>query len=352
MIQFGGSKTLEGMNNGCVAPAFACGISPYLGNKVNAVEAAGCRNSTHGNWTFFDFTSTDCPLQYGFYLAFYNQTCDTDRCLSDSRTGTFGLLEVMESSQSLSFDSFVAHVKENNPSDFLSEGVQTYTTTAGDVIEFEVHPSTMTTSSLVSLNGEPFGRDTRTWPMVRGNVVQSTTPGRFTFDSPDLGKRLILDMTHPTNPVRLYKDLPSLTKEGEVGSKIMGTFFDDSGVVYPGLGIEFIEVTYFAGKLRFMRIQWRDQRLSEHGASWGLTPDRLDLLDGDFIAEVGIGSSTNNGIDYLSISTHFGSSLVVGSSTNPETFALTDASEEIVAFYGHSNQNGIFGLGVVYTTAF
>ena len=213
MIRFEGNTDLEQRSNTCVAPRFLCGLAPLLGTKVGAVVNR-CTGRKSGRWKFFDFrSSAGCPLDYGLYVALYEAPCDSDRCSRASNTNTFGVMEVAETSSLLTFDQFSMDVLSNNAGSFNSSGVETYVTISGDTIQFEVFPSQRGFSSLRRLNDEQFDEDSRTWPLARGSAIESTVPGLYTFNGPSIGKRLVIDMTHPQDPRRFTETVASPTMD-------------------------------------------------------------------------------------------------------------------------------------------
>jgi Jacalin-like lectin domain len=367
MIRFDGHQDLKLRENLCVAPGFACGLSPQLGNVLGPVEA-NCRDDDeiqYRHWRFFDFTKPECPLPYDFHMALHEHPCDTPSCTEAAATGTFGLLELADTS-TMSFDDFKQAVLTNNPQPFSSsQGANTYTTVLGHVVEFEVFPA-LGQSSLIALNGEVLGRDFRQWPRARGDAIQSTTPGRFTLDSsPTLGKRLILDMSNSQQPQRFSVDFPILKREEAFGRNDgRGQYFDDGGSVIPGQGVAWIALTTSGiaenEKLSGLAMAWTSGLQVSHGQvgdsiSLGDNVSVMDLEQGEVITEVAIGAARDSIVGdsttsagYLRITTSLGQELVVGNAAEEKSRFVAKGQEQIIAFHGRAGANEVNRIGVIF----
>lgn len=340
MIRFEGHQDLKQRENICVGPGFACGLTPLLGNVVEPV-AEYC-SVTEGDWRFFDFHSVECPLDYGFYLALFDRPCDSDSCRERSETDRYGLMEIGEA-DSMSFSEFKEAVLQNNPNGFDSSGVHSYKTIVGHNIDFEINPSSGR-SALVAIDGVKLDRDYRNWALARGDTMQSTTPGRVTFDSPGIRKRLILDMTQPQQPRRITTDLPGLRREQSVGGD-GGRFFDDGGAVIRGQGVSWVALRS-GERVDGIAMGWQSGLESSHGGDAG--ESKLVFEEGEIITEVGIGVTDvydRQGIGLLRIRTNLGRELKGGAAAEQFTFTV-EPGEQIIAFHGRAGEE-IDSLGLI-----
>lgn len=168
-------------NNLCVAPHFACGLNPDGLNDANYPPGPGDERNSPG-WSFIN--KGGAPGAFGYYVAFYRQE-------------DFGFLEVYDTFKpnAISFADFKAQVHANNDQRvFVRDGVNTYKTIDGTVIEFRV----VEAAEIVTLNGAPPYDKTRT----NGSVINADGQGLVTIKNPALGLQLTLDARDPRNPVR------------------------------------------------------------------------------------------------------------------------------------------------------
>lgn len=121
MIRFTGAEDIEDRNNTCVFAHFACGLHPHLPEKVKANAQQVIESD---KWTYLDVSNT--------YIAFYR-----DR---DTTTDTpFGFLEITASDSFPSLAAFKETIDNNNGArSFAAAGENTYTTSAGVEITFQV----------------------------------------------------------------------------------------------------------------------------------------------------------------------------------------------------------------------
>jgi hypothetical protein len=336
-IRFEGHADRRKRQNTCVAPGFACGTDVRVPERIEAECAIA-----EGKWRFFDFTSPECPFDYGFYVALYTDTCSTSACESRAGNGTYGFLEAREP-EGLSFDAFRSGVLARTSGlSVRSEGVLQYTTSTGRVIDFEIDPNPGQ-ASIARIDDEPFARDFSTYPLWRGDAVHATTRARETFDDPHLGERLILDMSDPSRPRRFHVALPDLHRRPGVGG-LGGTYFDDSADVIPGAALAWVELRT-GERVDALRYGYSSGLEVDHGGRGG-SARRLDLQPGEYLDEVRV-SLTDRGdrLSSLYVRTNLGRTLGGGSVKSEIRFAAEPRSA-IVAFHGQSGA-AIDRLGVV-----
>ncbi|MEL6179055.1 MAG: hypothetical protein AAFS10_08880 [Myxococcota bacterium] len=345
--RFIGHADLVERSNTCLGPGFVCGLAPEPGNLLGA-QLDACAQED-GNWRFFDFTAESCPLDWGFYMAWYQVACNSDLCTARSANGTYGLAEFAEPA-GVAFEAWRAAVLAENPGPFASEGVQTYTTQAGDVIAFEINPDgaePRMVSSLVSLNGESFERDMRRWPFARGNALQSSTPGRFAFNSQSENTRLLIDLTDPEHPRSWEVPMPELTQVPAAGSP-NGVWFDDSEALIPRVGIKRLELFGDGTRLTGLRTTWRSNLQASHGDTEDDPVASLVLEQEEAIETVGWRATDDEGVTLLEVATSAGQTLRVGEGEANQNFTAPDG-EMVAAFWGRADATAIHRLGL--TTA-
>jgi Jacalin-like lectin domain len=323
--------------NLCVAEGFACGLQLKLG------KVASCENVTG---SISGMTFYNCSANYGLYYGVYTQPCTANNC--GAKADNYGFVEVAEASK-LSFSDFKSKVEASNTSAFAPSGIQTYKTSSGKTIRFEIAPKAKQ-ASIIEANGIQYDRDYENWPRARGSLMQSTTPGRLTIDSVQLGKRLIVDMTEPLNPRRFETPRPVLIQTDSIGSQEGGQYFDGGSSVIPGEGIKWIAISS-DGFLNGISMGWYSGLNVVHGS--GAQTKKIDLNRNEYIAEVTICTGITGQINYLGIKTTAGKQLTGGSSTclpNKKKVYSRSDTQEIVAFYGkakEATQGKISNLGVV-----
>lgn len=306
LMRFEGHRDLNKASQGrnlCVAPGFACGLQFQYGRVIEPVKDQ-C-SIVVGDWRFFDFSENNalndaCP-KYGFYLAAYVLSCT--KC--DSKADTYGLVEIVESVDAFSFESFQELIVVNNPTAFLSDAVHIYKTIHGTEIEFQIDPGDDSKSQLLRVSGMnpaedfEYNRNYRKWPMLRsssGLMSSASAIGRWTFDNAETESRTIYDVTNPLQPLYQAYGRPNLVKyfQGPRQSPVEGSYFDDSSSVIDGDSIEAVTFYYNFFGLCGFQMKWRGTGLQ---ASHGLTNSTVLCLRKQYslalnerIVEVGIGT--------------------------------------------------------------
>ena len=202
MVRIMGHRDNNMRNNTCVYKNFACGINPIIPASI----PAGCIKKA-GNWTFLNFNTSACPLNYGFYVAQYSKVCDSDFCKTHSTPGpqNFGFFEVAEASAVNSFDEFTAAVLSRNGSrNYQPESVSNYTTAGGDSIDFIAAIDRLDLWPIVAVNHVAQVRDFRQWPLAQGDMMAAGHDGKVTITNPVTRDRLVLDLTDVNHPQRTF----------------------------------------------------------------------------------------------------------------------------------------------------
>jgi hypothetical protein len=369
MMRFEGSKDFEKAAQGrnlCVAPGFACGMQFQYGRIIDPIKDQ-C-SMVVGDWRFFDLSDnnalhSECP-KYGFYMAVYERQCNKCSLKAD----TYGLVEIVELVDTLSFESFQQMVIANNPQAFTSHAVHKYKTIDRTEIEFQIDPGDDAQSQLLritSVDNEDdfeFNRNYRKWPMLRtssGLLNSASAIGRWTFDAAETGTRTIYDVGNPLQPVYQAFARPNLVKyfHGPQQSPVQGSYFDDSSSVIDGDGIASVTFHYDFFGLRGFQMQWRGTGLQSTHGSMNTTfwSRRLEytLALGEYIVEVGIGTSQpfwwgKRRVNRVRLVTNQNRVLSAGFGMFEQAVYNTD-SLNVIAFFGQADdkEKTIYKLGVV-----
>jgi hypothetical protein len=341
LIRFEGHENLFRRNNLCVAPGFACGLTVRLPDHVLA--NGGCVER-QGDWLFFDFTRPGCP-QYDGYLALYQRSCDTSACRKASANDTYGFLEVADAA-AVDWEDFRASALSNGLS-FSSSALHEYVTVAGTSVEFTIN-APLGRRAITAIDGEPFSSSLDQWPLVRGNAISSSTPGRVSIDSQGTSTRLILDYTHALAPQRVRTVLPELDRSPSFGGA-GGNYFDDGGDVVCGAELAWVELCS-GRRVDRIRAGYRDTGFEViHGGGGGRCR-RLEFGPGERLDEVGLGlvrRRRDDRIGFLRLRTSRGREIRGGRAR--ERIVLQAAEgEHFIAFRGRSGGE-VDRLGLIRT---
>ncbi|ACY13904.1 hypothetical protein Hoch_1348 [Haliangium ochraceum DSM 14365] len=186
--------------NHAVAKNFASGSNLQIPDSI----PASCRES-QGNWTFFDFASENCPLPYGFYVAVYRESCDSSEC--SAQGSNWGFFETREADEIAYADFRDSILRDNGSYNYRSNAINSYTSSAGEVIEFRGVQVHKTSWGISAINGASQQRDMNQWPPANGDIITATESGLVTIRNPFLQRGLVLDMRDPLNPSRQEFDL-------------------------------------------------------------------------------------------------------------------------------------------------
>jgi hypothetical protein len=369
MMRFEGyrdsGKASQGRNL-CVAPGFACGLQFQYGRVIDSVKDQ-C-SIVVGNWRFFDFSEDNalnaaCP-KYGFYVAAFIRPCI--KCIL--KADTFGLVELVESVDTLSYESFRDQIFANNPKAFTSIAVHTYKTISGREIEFQIDPVDDSKSQLLRVSSVDhaddfeFNRNYRKWPMLRtssGLMNSASAVGRWTFDVAETGIRTIYDVGNPLQPLNQAFGRPNLVKyfHGPRQFPVEGSYFDDSSSVIDGDSIESVIYHYNFFGLRGFQMKWRGTGFqSTHGSMdksfWSRRVEYTLALN-EVIVEVGVGTSPpvwfgKQHVHRVRMVTNQNRVLTAGFGLFEQALYNTD-SLNVIAFFGQADddEKAIYKLGVV-----
>ncbi|MGK5087541.1 hypothetical protein WDW86_08280 [Bdellovibrionota bacterium FG-2] len=200
MIRIEGLR-LTARHNLCVAPGFACGVNLVIPRNIPAT----CRE-TVGAWTFVNFTASDCPLQYGFFVAAYAAPCTMWDCKKVAEN--FGFFEAAEPSPGVDFAEFKKRVlAKNGAARFKPSENNTYTTSQGVPVVFEPLPSVAYDFGIHAWNNQKMDLYEAHWPFAQGDYIQADGSGMVMLTNPYLRKRIILDGRDALNPWRGEVDL-------------------------------------------------------------------------------------------------------------------------------------------------
>ena len=398
MIRFQGHRSVtlgRICRNLCVGPNFACGLQLLYGNVVQPILDA-C-SVVVGDWRFIDFTTTNC-LNYGYYMAVYQRSCD--RTCSDT-ADHYGLLEI--STSIMSFEMFQQTVILNNPKPFASSGIHTYVPISGaKAIQFEIDPRYEYESQILAVEMDDsdqhnsalvLDRQYRNYPKVwssKGSFQSISAVGRWTFDQRD--HRRIYDVTDPLHPIRVTTKLPHLVQYpissnhttrsqlplgfSQRPYSFHGRYFDDSTSVLYNDSIQSLQFYWDALSITGFRMKWRNTGFqSTHGyvptassASFsisGLFPFGRKVLGyefemDEFIVSVGIGTLVWLGqqrVNRIRMVTNKDRTLLVGYGRTEDVVYNTttinndnDHNNHIIAFYGRASDDMLHYLGVTTIT--
>ncbi len=195
LIRFEGHRDWGKRINTCVAPGFACGLDPVVPKSI----PESCIERGSG-WTFVNFASAACPLQYGFYVALYSATCDTDRCRDGA--DRFGFLEAREADDEMDYATFKSKVLENTFRFYGAERPDEYVNSYGRHIRFVPLPEDKWSWSILGIDGQNYDTDLQHWPLARGDIMNADGSGLVEITNPRLRRKLTLDMRDFWNPKR------------------------------------------------------------------------------------------------------------------------------------------------------
>jgi hypothetical protein len=367
MIRFDGNRNFDDIfrsRNLCVAPGFACGLQLQYGKIIEPILDK-C-STVMGDWRYLDFSGNGnnnaiCP-KYGYYMATYERSCI--EC--NNKADNYGVLEISENVQTMTFSAFQEKVAANNPYPFESSGIQTYRRITGQAIQFEINPPSDDQSQIVQIHGVDDGdiaynldRNYRNMPMAwsaNGSIQSLSAVGRWTFDSSNDGtirQRSIYDVTDALHPRRLTSELPNLIKHKMINEVAIGKYFDDSCSVLYDDTLQSISFSYNLFHVSNVRTTWRRSQLQ---SSHGLIKKSVNFLqrtttytfqDNERIVTVGVGTATFLGkqrINRIRIVTNMSRSIIVGYGRNEQAIYNDN---HIIAFYGRASDEMLHQLGVI-----
>jgi hypothetical protein len=168
---------------------FACGAGVWIPGEINSAE-----NERYGPWTFFQKGTDGGAQGPGYYLALYNGAYYGD---------DVALLEAFDTwlNPGLKFHDFKSFIIDSYGKPqvrFSHEGVNTYTTKLGQVIQFTISPR----SEIVSSSWWP--EPPFNGQFAYGDVIKSDQgSGVVTISNPARpGQQIVLDMQDVNNPTR------------------------------------------------------------------------------------------------------------------------------------------------------
>jgi hypothetical protein len=303
-------------------------------------------------------------------MAVYNRPCD--EC--SNKADQYGLIEISEQIQNVTFQEFQQQVLTNNPNLFQSNGIQTYVTMDGRAISFEINPQSDDQSQIIRVDSIDYGipllldRNYRNWPMVwsaNKSIQSASVKGRWTFDisssssRPQQRRRMIYDVTDPWHPKRIVSQLPVLIKHpirnamaATDDETIFRRYFDDSGSVFNRDSIQSISITYNLMGISGFQMVWRRSGLTSYHGSLrnGILHRevRHDFAANETIVEVGIRSMTILGrarVHHIRIVTNLDHILIAGYGQYSEEVIYND--NNIIAFHGSADDDLILQLGII-----
>ena len=188
MLRFEGAQEFGRRSNTCVAPNFMCGLQPVIPSSIpdsckeEVLEQAG------GKWTFFNFNSSQCPMNWGLYVAMYTRPCENGACFMEA--DQFGLMEVVESKQA-PFEAFKKVVLIlNGGKVFNATSANRYTTSTGKDIDFVPMTDPIDQWGILSYDGKKTNTSISSWPLARGDVMTARGDGRVLFRHPFTGQEV------------------------------------------------------------------------------------------------------------------------------------------------------------------
>jgi len=182
-------------HNMCVTKDFACGLNLMIPDHIpeNCIEK-------DGDWTFINFKSPRCALDYGFYVAIYQRPCDNLHC----RLGgdSFGFFET-QLSRKMSYDHFKKTILSNNKkTSFKSNNWANYKNSENENIRFVINPFK---KSYYPIKDErfPFIKAKLTeWPHAWGDFMSSNGRGVIRLKNKFNNSEIVFDVTDLNNPRR------------------------------------------------------------------------------------------------------------------------------------------------------
>lgn len=340
LVRFVGDQWRMDRQNTCVARNFACGIDL----RGPELISESCRE-VDGNWSFYDFSGAACALDYGFYLALYQEQCSSSSCRNKSGSDNYGFFEAREATET-HFEDFVTDILDSNGGvHYASEGLSQYTRSDGTTVGFEINPP-MWKSGIVHDDGVAVDRAFSNWPLAKGDAINEVAPGLLVIDNDYLDQRLILDMREPESPKRLMGVLARLVRSPNIGGN-GGSAFDYSRamlaearieriLIRTGARVDALHTTYSSG-LSF----W-------HGGGGG-SARQISLQPHEYIREVRLSRVKKRGsylISSIQITTSAGQVLRGGKEKDVVSYTAP-AGKQIIGFYGRSGKE-IDRLGVLF----
>ncbi len=198
-IRIDGIKDYKKRRSVCLTRDFACGYNPVIPEHI----PEQCRE-TQGRWNFFNFASPRCPLDYGFYAMVYvGESKDKERVKKGD--DTFGFFEATEASL-MSYERFKGEIlRRNGHFGFRDTQDGLYITSKGNLIRFSVSPKVE--NQIVALEGVPEPSKLSEFPLARGDVMDADGSGRVVVKNRYLNRRLVLDLSDPSKPMRRIEPL-------------------------------------------------------------------------------------------------------------------------------------------------
>ncbi len=205
-IRFEGNVDDTQRWNMCVATDFACGLRAFIPRAY--LDRKECFER-RGNNMFFN-VADNCARDSGaYYVALFlpDQQADDGKDFDPTKGGctkqwtpgaiksSYGVLEVLDlkTSPGMTFEDFVTAVNANNPRPFTQTGTNTYVKLNRERIDFTIGPkSTIVNGAIPPLNGG----------LVAGTILQQEAPGKLSITNSCIGKKLILDDSNQSKPVR------------------------------------------------------------------------------------------------------------------------------------------------------
>jgi len=202
LMRFEGDSDDTKRSNMCVAPGFACGITPRLPDGLNPHLPAkftlrdGCVVEK-GPWTFINFTPAcrkNDSVPYGFYAALFQQ---------NEGGVTMGFVEVFDTRVNalVTFEEFwqgERGVLARTQGRTFHNKSSVYVTTTGQEITFETVPDSL----IVKIANGPAPVQSTT-NMAMGTILQSDgSAGLITITNPFTGWQLTMDDRDPFNPMQ------------------------------------------------------------------------------------------------------------------------------------------------------
>jgi hypothetical protein len=207
-VRIAGHTNDDERTNTCVGPGFACGMNPTLPTGL----PPQCRVEK-GNWTFVDFdaNTAQCPFDFGFYVAFYRETCGADSDCWDAGTDAddpvapaFGFFEATP--YRAGFDAYMADVLALNDGwDYRFDNVNVYNRPGGGRITFDLAaeddewPIVDYDAGTGIVTPE---RKFEKWAIALGDPVSSPIPACIVVENRKLQQKLILDHADVIRPRR------------------------------------------------------------------------------------------------------------------------------------------------------
>ncbi|MAZ47582.1 MAG: hypothetical protein CME65_03415 [Halobacteriovoraceae bacterium] len=205
LIRFEDHPRNSQKRNICVYKNFACGFNLVIPDHI----PESCSRK-EGDFTFYDLKN--CSTDYDFYLAVYNKRIRRSGSIAQDRAlKNYGFFEVSEADRS--FDSFVQNVLSNNQAHEYRREIRNgrtrawrYKTTLGDTIDFSLDTPDAGTYPIAAINGQRVNRDTYSWNLAEGDIVNSLEEGLTSISHPKYEYEIILDARDPLNPKRVIQE--------------------------------------------------------------------------------------------------------------------------------------------------